>query len=183
MSRVLPKSGGALCDVQGYERPALTAGHRLLNDREAVLANETRLVVTERTGALVLIDFIVRDFDIVTMKQAGRGSGRAIGWAGQRVFGVLAEKPGAFLLPVPFDREEVSIAAGYADRTIAKAMKRLVEQELVTMSGFRGAPMFQLHLPPHVVAAYRQHAARAADHFGDPFDDDEIGHALELLDG
>ncbi len=32
MSRVLPKSGGALCDVQGYERPAL-AGHRLFNER------------------------------------------------------------------------------------------------------------------------------------------------------
>ena len=32
MSRALPKSGGALCDVQGYERPAL-AGHRLFNER------------------------------------------------------------------------------------------------------------------------------------------------------
>ena len=26
MSRALPKSGGALCDVQGYERPALGPG-------------------------------------------------------------------------------------------------------------------------------------------------------------
>ena len=147
------------------------------------MANETRLVITERTGALVLIDHIVADFDIATIDRTGHGRGGAIGWVGRRVFSDLAEKPGAFLLPVSFDREEVSIAAGYADRTIAKAMKCLVEQELVTVSGSRSAPMVQLHLPAHVITAYRQHVARSADDLEDPFDDDEIEHALGLLDG
>jgi hypothetical protein len=27
MSRALPKNGGTLCDVQGYERPAFRPGH------------------------------------------------------------------------------------------------------------------------------------------------------------
>lgn len=144
---------------------------------------EVRLTVNDRADALVLIDRILGSFDIETMEQGGQRGGRPIGFVGQHVFKALAQKAGAFIRPVPFDRDDLSILVGCSEGTVAKAMKRLIDQEMVTVSGPCSAPMALLHLPPHVIAAYQHHAARFAENIGDPVDQNELERALALLDG
>ena len=146
------------------------------------MSEEARLTINDRADALVLIDRILDSFDI-PIKQAGQQGGRPIGYVGRRVFKALAGKTAAFVRPVPFDRDDLGIDVGCTERTVAKAMKRLIDQGLLTVSGPRSAPMALLHLPPHVVAAYRQHTTRLADVLGDPVQQHELERALVLLDG
>lgn len=121
------------------------------------MSEEVRLTVNDRTDALALIDRILDSFDI---DMAGPRSGRPIGYVGRRVFKALAGKTAAFVRPVPFDRDNLFIDVGCTERTVAQTMKRLIDQEMMTVSGPRSAPMVLLHLPPHVITAYQQHAGK-----------------------
>lgn len=146
------------------------------------MSKEARLTVNDRVDALVLIDRILESFDSEKMERGGQLSGRPIGRVGQYVFKALAQKAGAFVRPVPFDRDDLSVIVSCTERTVAKAMKRLIDQEMVTMSGPRSAPMALLHLPPHVIAAYERHAAKFVECLGDPAGPHELERALALLD-
>ena len=83
------------------------------------MSEEARLTVNDRADALVLIDRILESFDSEKMERGGQLSGRPIGRVGQYVFKALAQNAGAFVRPVPFDRDDLSVIVSCTERTVA----------------------------------------------------------------
>ena len=135
----------------------------------------------QQAAALRLIHDIASDFDITTKGQGGRNTG-AIGSAGCRILDKLALKRGAFARPVPFRRDELYEATGMTEGTVARAMKRLIEQGFLTVSGPRTAPMAMLHLPSQAIAAHEHRQQEWAQEQGGGTDRIGLGTVLALLD-
>ena len=135
----------------------------------------------QQAAALRLIHDIASDFDITTKGQGGRNTG-AIGSAGCRILDKLALKRGAFARPVPFRRDELYEETGMTEGTVARAMKRLIEQGFLTVSGPRTAPMAILHLPSHAIVAHEHRQQEWAHEYGGGTDRIDLAEALALLD-
>lgn len=137
----------------------------------------------ERSIGLLTVGGIALHFDFETRMQSATRRRQAIGPVGRKVFSALALKPGAFARLVPFDRNEVSAKVGFTDRTVARAVTRLVNLGLLTVCGSREAPMAQLHLPEHVIAAHQRYVTRPGKDLREPVSRDELDEALAWLDG
>lgn len=135
----------------------------------------------EQAEALSLIGRIATAFDIMTKRQGRKYTG-AIGTAGRGIIDALAMKRGAFFRPVPFKYIELCENTGLSRGTIASAMKRLIEQEFVTISGSRIALMAKLSLPGKAIAAFEQEQRRWANKFGDLITHFELTDVLAVLD-
>lgn len=134
----------------------------------------------EQAEALSLIGRIATEFDIMTKRQGRKYTG-AIGSAGRGIIDALAMKR-AFFRPVTFKYIELCENTGLSRSTIASAMKRLIEQEFVTISGSRIALMAKLSLPGKAIAAFEQEQSRSADEFGDLITHFELADVLSVLD-
>jgi DNA-binding MarR family transcriptional regulator len=157
MSRVLPKSGGALCDVQGYERPALTAGHRLFHRAGGSMADTDQADDERYFEVLDLLGDLVWIYNGMTrIVRNGRTDYGVIGASGCRVFRFLAEKRGSFTRPVPYRRKELIEDCSLSGGPVDRALKSLSEQGLVTLLRTGTDATAQLHVPPHVFALYQQ---------------------------
>ena len=137
----------------------------------------------ERSIGFLTVAAIALHFDTEKRMQSATRRRQAIGPVGHKVFSALALKPGAFARLVPFDRNELNAKVGFTDRTVARAVTRLVDLGLLTVCGSREVPMAQLHLPEHVIAVCRQYEARPRKLPIEPVSQDEIDEALAWLDG
>ena len=137
-------------------------------------------------NALELLQRILEVYDLEVRGGTGSQTNGALGLATQRVFGALATEPGAFTRPVPFDRKELASEAQCTEATVSKALTRLADKGMATVSGKRGAWLVQLYLPPPVFAAYETYESRFVEVFDKevlgPVSRDELDRALALLD-
>ena len=145
------------------------------------MAKISKRKIEQQAEVLRLVSEIASDFDIATKGQGGGYSG-AIGGAGCRLFDELALKKGAFARPVPFRRDELYEATGMTEGTVARAMKRLIEQGFLIVSGSRTAPMAMLHLPSQAIAAFEHRQAEWAQRIDSGMAQIDLGKTLALLD-
>ena len=136
--------------------------------------------------ALELIGRILNAHDLEVRGGTGSRTNGALGSATQRVFGALATEPGAFARPVPFDRKELASEARCTETTVSKALTRLADKGMATVTGKRGAWLVQLRLPLPVFAAYETYERRFAEDCEEeslgPVSREELDRALALLD-
>lgn len=183
MSRVLPKSGGALCDVQGYERPAL-AGHRLQIPTEAAMHSRQASQATERREeAADLLVAVLTAFG----REALSSQTSPITPTGRSVFGVLAERKGAFFRPVPFARADLASLTCSSPGAVSAAIRQLTANGFLAVTGTRTAPMAQLQLPQSAINDFTAREKRKADQarkhgFDDPLWSFGIEEAKSVLD-
>ncbi len=183
MSRVLPKSGGALRDVQGYERPAL-AGHRLLIGAEAGMHLRRNLRATERQKEAV-------ELLVAVLTAYGREETTSqispITPTGRSVFQALAERKGAFFRPVPFGRDELATRACSSKSAVSAAIRQLTANGFLVVTGSRTAPMAKLQFPQSAVDDFMSREKRKADQarkhgYNGPLWDFGIDEATSVLD-
>jgi hypothetical protein len=159
MSRVLPKSGGALCDVQGYERPAL-AGPRLQIREEAAMHSRKYLPATERQEEAVdLLVAVLTAFG----REAEASQNSPITPTGLSVFRALAERRGAFLRPVPFRRDDLATLTCASKGAVNAALRQLAANGFLVVSGPRTAPMAKLQFPQAALDDFTSRENRKAD--------------------
>jgi hypothetical protein len=140
----------------------------------------------ERHYALELLDRILEAHDLEVRRGTGRHTNGALGPATHRVFRILATEPGAFTRPVTFDRKDVAAYSDCTEPTLSKALARLADAGMATVSGKRGAWLVQLCLPSHIFAAYEVYERRSAGHDVEcslgPVSQQELARMLALLD-
>ncbi len=159
MSRVLPKSGGALCDVQGYERPAL-AGHRLFIRAEAAMNPRRNFRATERQREAVdLLVAVLTAFG----REATALQTSPITPTGRSVFRALAEQKGAFFRPVPFGRNDLATLACSSKSAVGAAIRQLTANGFLVVTGPKTAPMAKLLLPQSAIDDFTSREKRKAD--------------------
>jgi hypothetical protein len=150
------------------------------------MAGESKHRSDEWHNALDLLQRILEAHDLEVRRGTGRHTNGALGPATHRVFRILATEPGAFTRPVPFDREEVAIYSECTEPAVSKALTRLADKGMATVSGERGAWLVQLHLPPPIFAAYETYERRFAEDFEKgslgPVSRQELDRVLALLD-
>lgn len=136
--------------------------------------------------ALELLDRILEAHDLEVRRGTGGHTNGALGPITRRVFRTLATEPGAFTRPVPFDRKDVAIYSGCSELTVSKALARLADAGMATVSGKRGAWLVQLCLPSHIFAAYEAYERRFAERDDErcpgPVSQQELARVLALLD-
>ena len=150
------------------------------------MAGRSKHPSDEWHNALELLERILEAHDLEVRRGTGRHTNGALGPITQRVFRTLATVPGAFTRPVPFDRKDVAVHSGCSEPTVSKALARLADAGMATVSGKRGAWLVQLYLPSHIFAAYeayeRRSAERDSEYPAGPVPQQELARVLALLD-
>ena len=185
MSRALPKSGGALCDVQGYERPAFTAGQRLFQRAGGDMVDLDQSDDFRYFDVLIFLYDLVRAYNGMTKTvRNGRRVSGVIGTSGCIVYRCLSEKRGIFARPVPYCRQELIDDTCLSKGTVDQGLRSLSRQGLVTIIRTGRDATVQLHVPPHVFALYQQSMNRSVDSewYIPPVERHELDAMLPLLD-
>lgn len=138
--------------------------------------------VERQFHALEMVGHIITTFERATRGRRGRRTG-SVTLAGVDVFEALSYKRGAFARPVSFRRDELIERCGLSGRGIDLALKRLVDEGLLTISGSLEAPMGQLQIPPKVFASYQRDDNQIAEGPHDmAVERHQLDEALALLD-
>ena len=106
---------------------------------------------------------------------------------GRSVFGVLAERKGAFFRPVPFARADLASLTCSSPGAVSAAIRQLTANGFLAVTGTRTAPMAQLQLPQSAINDFTAREKRKADQarkhgFDDPLWSFGIEEAKSVLD-
>jgi hypothetical protein len=124
---------------------------------------------------------------IVMYEQATRGRrGRETGLmtrAGMDVFEALTFQRGAFARPIPLRREDLMERCQLNGRRIDQAVRRLIAEGFVTLSGLPDQPMVQLHIPTRAFGTFQRIVnGPGGGSARTPLERDELDSALVWLD-
>ena len=106
---------------------------------------------------------------------------------GRSVFGVLAERKGAFFHPVPFGRDELATLTCFSKGAVNAGLRQLIANEFLVVTGTRTAPMAKLQIPQSAIADFTSREKRKADQarkhgYNGPLWDLGIDEAKSVLD-
>jgi hypothetical protein len=146
------------------------------------MKSSDRVKAEEQYFALDMICNIIVMYEQATRGRRGRETG-VMTRAGMDVFEALSFQRGAFVRPVPLDREDLMERCQLNGRRIDQAVRRLIAEGFVTLSGLPDQPMVQLHIPTRAFETFQRIVnGPGGGSARTPLERDELDCALAWLD-
>jgi hypothetical protein len=141
-----------------------------------------RVKAEEQYFALDMINNFLQVYEQATRGRRGRQTG-LMTVAGTDVFEALSFQRGAFARPVPLNREDLMERCQLIGRRIDQAVRRLVAEGFITLSGLPDQEMVQLHIPTRAFETFQRIVnALGGGSARTPLEREELDKALAWLD-